>query len=277
MLEERTLAHRQAVEILAGYREQVWAAVQSSLLGPQYPPAFAVPATYEREHALHWSMVSEYPTRQGKYLRPTLLLLACEAMAGDAALARNTAVAMQLSEEWLLIHDDLEDGSFERRGGPTLHRMVGPALANNAGDALHAIMWMALFKNEAILGIEKTQAIFDEFFSMMSRTIEGQSAELQWVASNNSPVSDGDCLFLYDAKTGYYTVAGPMRLGALVAGATPEQLDALAAFGVKLGRCFQLVDDILDVTQDFQGLKKQRGNDIQKLLTKSVNASMLET
>ncbi len=53
-----------------------------------------------------------------------------------------------------------------------------------------------------------------------------------------------------------------MRLGAIIAGASPEQISVIDKFGIKLGRCFQLVDDILDLTSDFGGLKKQKGNDI---------------
>ena len=196
MIEEQTQVRLQATHILAQYREQVWPLVQRSLVRPQHPPAFEVPASYRREQDLHWSMVREYPKRQGKYLRPALLLLKCEAMGGDAVLARNTAAAMQLSEDWILIHDDLEDGSVEQRGKPTLHRMYGSALAINAGDALPAIMWQALFANKAFLDEQKTTAPLKEFFRMMSRTIEGQSAELQWVSAHNTAVTDSDCFFL---------------------------------------------------------------------------------
>ncbi len=125
MIEEQTLARIQAADILAHYRELVWPIVQSYLVGPPYPRAFEGPAAYKREQDLHWGMIREYPKRQGKYLRPAFLLLTCEAMGGDAMLARNTAAAMQLSEEWILIHDDIEDNSLARRGAPTLHRMIG--------------------------------------------------------------------------------------------------------------------------------------------------------
>lgn len=257
MIDQHTLANEQAIDILTRYRDMVWPLVKAYLTSPQYPEAFALPGTYAQEHNLHWHMVVEYPSRQGKYLRPTLLILTCEALGGDTMLARNTAAAMQLAEEWMLIHDDWEDGSVERRGGPTLHRLYGPALANNAGDALHAIMWKVLFENTAILGVQKTSAILEEFYCMMMRTMEGQSTDLYWIATNKTDVSDNDCLFLSDSKTGYYSCSGPMRLGAIIAGAAERQLDALAAFGVILGRCFQLVDDILDVTQDVRRLKKQ--------------------
>lgn len=262
MIEEQTLAGVQADHILAHYRGLVWPTVRAYLVGPQYPQAFAVPTAYSDEQDRHWSMVREYPRRQGKYLRAALLMLTCDAIGGSSDLARNTAAAMQLSEDWILVHDDVEDGSAKRRGKPTLHQMYGPPLAINAGDALHTIMWHALHENRAILGTRKTFAVLEEFFRMISRTIEGQSAELQWLGTDPCSITERDCLLVYDGKTGYYSVSGPMRLGALVAGATESQLDALAAFGVQLGRCFQLVDDLLDVRGDFRGLRQQRGSDI---------------
>jgi geranylgeranyl diphosphate synthase type II len=90
----------------------------------------------------------------------------------------------------------------------------------------------------------------------------GQTAEIIWVEKEKTNLSDKDWFFIGDGKTSYYTIAGPMRLGAIIAGATNTQLNPLAEFGLYLGRCFQLVDDILDLTSDFIGLKKQTGNDI---------------
>lgn len=65
----------------------------------------------------HWEIMREYPERKGKYIRPGILLLMVEALGGDVNKALNTVAAMQISEDWILIHDDWEDGSMERRGG----------------------------------------------------------------------------------------------------------------------------------------------------------------
>lgn len=169
---------------------------------------------------------------------------------------------MQVSEDWLLIHDDFEDGSWERRGLPTLHRMHGSELAVNAGDALQVIMWKILFDNQRVLGAQKSYEIAQEFYTMLTRTTIGQTAEIKWAIENKVDFSDDDWFFIADGKTSYYTISGPMRLGAIMAGVTKKQLDSITNFGLYLGRCFQLVDDILDVTSDFGGLKKQTGNDI---------------
>lgn len=162
---------------------------------------------------------------------------------------------MQLSEEWILAHDDIMDDSLNRRGKPTLHRLYGVGQAVNAGDALQIIMWKILFDYS-------NQRLTDEFYVMLTRTTIGQTIEAKWTRDNKTNFTDNDWFFVADSKTAYYTIAGPMRLGAITAKATPRQLDAIANFGIYLGRCFQLVDDILDLTSDFAGLKKQTGNDI---------------
>ena len=71
-----------------------------------------------------------------------------------------------------------------------------------------------------------------------------------------------DLFLILESKTGYYTIAGPMRLGAILAGATDNQLTSIYKFGLLLGRSFQIIDDLLDLTSDFAGQKKQQGNDI---------------
>ncbi len=251
-----------AVDVLNSYRDLVWPEVNSYLHDPLYPNDFSVDPKYKSLGDFHWKLLREYPERRGKYIRPTLLLLTCEAMGSSGKEALKTAAAMQISEEWLLIHDDLEDGSKERRGKATLHNIYGTELAVNAGDALHVIMWKVLSDNYSILGTDKTNLLMDEFYKILSRTTFGQTAELKWTQENKFDVTDEDWFFVCDGKTSYYTIAGPMRLGAIISGATQKQLDSISEFGIYLGRCFQLVDDILDLTSDFGGLKKQQGNDI---------------
>ena len=210
----------------------------------------------------HWWIMREYPERKGKYVRPGILLLMVEAMGGSVADAINTAAAMQVSEDWILIHDDWEDDSMERRGGKTLHRMYPQTIAVNAGDGLHDMMHRILYENIDILGASRAREVFHEFSKMLSRTIFGQYVELFWTIDNKQNMSDEDVYFTMSGKTVYYTIAGPLRLGAIIAGATKSQLDLLFDFGCSLGICFQIKDDILDLTSDFSGMKKQNLNDI---------------
>jgi geranylgeranyl diphosphate synthase type II len=251
------------LKILDEYKDVVWKEVRDYFEEPEYPDVFKIPDKYKDiVEKAYWQVVKDYPERKGKYLRPTILILTAEAMGIDKRDVIKTAAAMQISEDWLLIHDDFQDKSLERRGKPTLQRIYGDELAVNAGDALHIIMWKAVFDNTDILGAIKTKEVADEFFRFLSRTTQGQAVEIKWVLENKINLSDEDWFFIADGKSAYYSVAGPARLGAIIANADKKQLYLLTKFGVYLGRCFQLVDDILDITSNFSGLKKQTGNDI---------------
>lgn len=253
---------KDAIKILNQYKKEIWKEIQTYLKDPSYPNSFKIPPKYKELKDFHWKTVKEYPRRKGKYLRPTLLMITCETMGGNKQQSIKTAAAMQISEDWLLIHDDIEDNSLMRRGKPTLHKMFDTELAINAGDALHVIMWNVLTQNHKILGYKKTHELTDEFHRILVRTIIGQTTEIYWTKRNKINLTTKDWFFIADGKTSYYTIAGPMRLGAMIANASQKQLDSIAKFGIQLGRCFQLVDDILDITSNFGGLKKQTGNDI---------------
>ncbi|HUV71752.1 MAG TPA: polyprenyl synthetase family protein [Clostridia bacterium] len=264
-------------KVLKEKRELVWQEIQKYLKPPQFPGKIAIPTQYQKEMDFHWQMVCDYPQRQGKYLRPTLVLLTAEAMGVAEKKAIKTAAAMQTSEEWILIHDDWEDDSLQRRGKPALHRLYSKELANNAGDALHVIMWKMLWDNRQVLGERKAAEIAGEFYQMLTRTVFGQTVEIKWTQGNRQDLSDEDIFLILDGKTSYYTIAGPMRLGAIIGGATSPQLEAIWEFGQYLGRCFQIVDDLLDLTSDFQGLKKQTGNDIYEGKRTIMLAHLLRT
>ena len=210
----------------------------------------------------HWDIITDYPSRRGKYLRPTLVMLMAEAMSGSSEKAVYTATAMQMSEDWILIHDDWEDGSLERRGKPALHRIVSSEISVNAGDTLHECMHRVLSENFRLLDVALARRVQHEFFLMLGRTTFGQYAEIKWTQDNKQDMTDEDVLFTVSGKTVYYTVAGPLRLGAILAGATDEQLQRIYAFSYPLGLCFQIRDDVLDLTGDFEGQKKQSLNDI---------------
>jgi len=250
-------------QVLKEKRQLVWPEIKRYLqLTLSFSGQRKISAKYRPLIAFHQNLVSDYPERKGKYVRPTLLILTCEAMGVAAENALKTAAAMQISEDWILNHDDIEDDSLFRRGRQTLHKLYGIPLAINAGDALHTVMWRVLWDNLDILGREKALRIVDEFYRMLQRTVFGQTVEIKWIAENKSDLTNKDCFFIIDGKTVYYTIAGPMRLGAIIAGASPSQLEAIYEFARPLGRCFQVRDDLLDLTSDFAGLKKQMGNDI---------------
>lgn len=224
-------------------KKLVWPEIQKYLKDPVYPTQFRIPNKYKKDVDLYWKINRVYPERKGKYLRPTLALLTAQALGAKKELAVKAAAAMQLSEEWILVHDDIEDNSEERRGKPTLHKIYGRELAINAGDSLHIIMW------KIINDIGSTQ-LSDEFYKILIRTTLGQGVEQIWTNRKAKKISEGEYFFIADSKSAYYSIAGPMRLGSIIARSNNDQIDKITDFGLYLGRCFQLIDDILDVKQD---------------------------
>lgn len=241
---------------LENTRKLVWPVVEKyindSLIFPEY---CCLDSKYQNLIDFQSKLISEYPQRLGKYLRPTLLLTTALSMGVDIQDAILPAAAMQLSEEWILIHDDIEDESEQRRGLSTLSKIYGSALAINAGDTLQVIMWKAV--NDI-----NNQKIFTEFYQLINRTTLGQTIDIKWNQDNKLDLSDEDIFLILESKTCYYTISGPMRLGAILAGAANSDLDTIYLFGRYLGRAFQIIDDVLDLTSDFSGLKKQQYNDI---------------
>lgn len=229
-------------ETLERTKKLVFPEIEKYLKDPTYPSQFGLPDDFKKEVDLYWKINKTYPERKGKYLRPTLTLLTAEALGVETKDIVKTAAAMQLSEEWILIHDDIEDSSNERRNAPTLHKMYGTELAINAGDSLHIIMWKMV--NDV-----GSKGIGEEFFKMLMRTALGQGVEQIWT-NEKKKMTDKEYFFVADSKSAYYSIAGPMRLGAILAGANADEIDKITEFGLHLGRCFQLVDDLIDADQD---------------------------
>ena len=215
----------------------------------------------------HQALCFDYPNRGGKYIRSIFCMLSAEAMGVDRVQTITTATALEICQNWLLIHDDIEDDSAERRGQPTLHRKYNTPLAINAGDTLHLLMWKILRDNETLIGSQKTFRIMDEFHQMLWHTSLGQTTELEYIRQAKFDISVEDYFYLVDHKTSYYTIAGPLRLAGILALPDDTRLHEeifpqMNVLGRYLGRMFQLIDDILDLTSDFDGLKNQQGNDI---------------
>lgn len=237
--------------------KRVKSEVDRLILGELLPKSSAV-----SEVDLLYSMMRDYPSRPAKGLRPFLCVTTCRAAGGKEEDSLLTAACIELFQHWILIHDDIEDGSDLRRGQPTLHRKHSEALALNAGDALHAKMWGALLGNEPRLGARKTLDILAEFSRMVEATTEGQHMELGWVQRRRWDIGESDYYDMCTRKTSWYTVASPCRLGAIVADSKPDVLDELKDFGMKLGVAFQIQDDVLNLVGDQQRYGKAKSDDI---------------
>jgi geranylgeranyl diphosphate synthase type II len=130
--------------------------------------------------------------------------------------ALGPAVAIELAHNAFLVHDGIEDGSRQRRGLPTLHRLHGTPLAVNAGDAL-AVLALEPLRDGMPLSGRVSRRVSDEFLEMLARTIEGQATELGWRADNVVDLEPTDYLELIFRKACWYTTVWPLRVGALVA------------------------------------------------------------
>jgi geranylgeranyl diphosphate synthase type II len=208
-----------------------------------------------------YEMMRDYPSRGGKGIRGTLCLLWCELFSGAREKALITAAALELFQNWILIHDDIEDQSDLRRGLPSLHKKYGIELSINAGDALHGKMWELLLSNLGVVGAETTLTVLSEFTRMLNETTEGQQMELSWTSGNKWNISEDDYFLMVAKKSAWYTCISPTRLGVMLSTAgkmhensapkkMSELLDKLIRLGISFGIAFQIIDDVLNLTAD---------------------------
>jgi len=191
-----------------------------------------------------YGLLRDYPQRAGKGLRGLFVLGSCAAHGGEVQAALVPAAALELFQNWVLVHDDIEDDSEERRGRPALHRLVGVPIALNVGDAMHVYMWQALLALVQRPDFH-ADAIRQEFLRVIHRTAEGQHLDLTWVAEGRFAIEEPDYLQMVTLKTSWYTVIGPLNLGAYAAGQVPD--GAFERYGAKLGAAFQIRDDVLNL------------------------------
>lgn len=199
----------------------------------------------------------------GKRIRPLFTLLFCEACGGKKETAENAAIAIEYIHSYSLIHDDLpcmDDDDF-RRGKPSCHKQFGEDIALLAGDALLTLAFEKIA--DGVKTCEYTADTAIEMISILSSfsgykgMIGGQALDL---LSEGKKI-DFDTLKKMDLlKTGKL-IKSACIMGCLAAGANKEQIEAAAVFAENVGLAFQITDDILDVTGDFNKLGKLTGSD----------------
>jgi farnesyl diphosphate synthase len=196
----------------------------------------------------------------GKRLRPLLVLAACEAVGGERAAALRAAVAVELIHAYSLVHDDMPcmDNDVLRRGKPTVHVRYGEAQAMLAGDAMQALAFEVLTPQE-----EVAPALQARLVSLLARAAGhagmagGQAIDL---ASIGQPLDEAALRDMHRRKTGALLQASVM-MGAACGQASAGATQALADYGAAIGLAFQVVDDILDLTQSAATLGKTAGKD----------------
>lgn len=219
-----------------------------------------VPSARTKPSTLHESM--RYSLfAGGKRIRPAVAIASSLACGGTREAALPMACAVECIHTYSLIHDDLpcmDDDDF-RRGKPTNHKVYGEGVAVLAGDALLTIAFEMLLHAEPVSRYSHKEFLKDLTEASGSRQlIAGQVADLEGEGRTDRKVAD--LKFIHERKTSALLQCSA-RLGGMAANATPEQLQALTDFGYKVGLAFQVIDDILDVTQTSEKLGKTAGKD----------------
>jgi geranylgeranyl diphosphate synthase type II len=194
-----------------------------------------------------YDLMLDYPMRDAKGLRPALCVAACRALGGPLEGALPSAAVLELYHNAFLIHDDVEDRSEKRRDALTLQRLHGVPIAVNVGDAMLALALQPLLDNMHRLDMGRALRILETVAVMARESAEGQAVELDWVRRARWDLADDDYLAMVDQKTGWYSFVAPVRIGAIIAGASAEVIAALEAFAGALGAAFQIQDDVLNL------------------------------
>jgi geranylgeranyl diphosphate synthase type II len=197
-----------------------------------------------------YDLISDYPQRNGKMMRSSLCVATARAFGARIEDAICSAAAIELLHNALLVHDDIEDGSEERRGKPTLHELHGVPLALNAGDTLCLLSMRPLIDNIRLVGPGLAMDILRETERMAWESAEGQAMELGWRRDNASGLSDEDYLTMVLKKTCWLAIIHPSRVGALIGTRGRAGLEPFVRFGFFLGAAFQIQDDLLNLVED---------------------------
>jgi geranylgeranyl diphosphate synthase type II len=223
-------------------------------LGRFLPKESAKPTTIHK--AMRYSMFAG-----GKRLRPILCLAAAEACGGKTADALPLACAVECIHTYSLVHDDLPsmDNDDFRRGRPTSHKVFGEGIAVLTGDALLTAAFEIATHAEPTRRHSLRDMLRDLGVAAGSRKlIAGQVADLE---AEGKRVTREGLRYIHENKTAAM-LAVSVRLGAMSANASGRQLAAITDFGQTLGLAFQVIDDILDVTQTSEKLGKSAGKDV---------------
>ncbi len=250
---------QRATAAVAKRRERVNEAIREEI------PIGEPPRLYEAARHL--------PDGGGKRLRPTILMLVAESLAGvdpDAVdyrsfptLADDTvdlmapAVSVETVQSFTLIHDDIMDDDDMRRGVEAVHRHYDLSTAILAGDTLYSKAFSILLGTEA--PPERTVRAIETLAATCTEICEGQALDVEF--ENRDDVILEEYLQMVKQKTATLYAASA-SLPAIVLGADDETIDALYQYGLDAGRAFQIRDDVLDLTVPSEKLGKQRGSDL---------------
>lgn len=218
------------------------------------PPERQKPSTIHK--AMRYSLFAG-----GKRMRPAVCIAAAEACGGTPETALPMACAVECIHTYSLIHDDLPamDNDDFRRGKPTNHKVFGDGIAVLAGDALLTQAFEIVAQSQGWPRYpHKTLVLELARASGSLQLIAGQVADLE---GEGRSLSVRELRYIHERKTSALLCCS-VRLGGMSANCTPKQLEALTSFGYHVGLAFQVIDDILDITQTSEQLGKTAGKDV---------------
>jgi geranylgeranyl pyrophosphate synthase len=207
--------------------------------------------------AIRWSLFAG-----GKRIRPGLVFASGETFGADSNSLSRTAAAIEMIHTFSLIHDDLPamDDDDLRRGRATCHIKYGEATAILAGDALQTLAFKVIAEDEALTPEIRVRLIVD--IASASGTPNGMVAGQQLdLDAEGHTVAISEIEDIHSRKTGAL-IAVSAKAGALIGGATDDEITAIENYASRIGLLFQITDDLLDVTQATEALGKTAGKDV---------------
>jgi geranylgeranyl pyrophosphate synthase len=182
----------------------------------------------------------------GKRIRPLLAIMTCEALGGNTKQILPFAAACEILHNWLLVHDDIEDGDKVRRNQPSLWAKYGLAHGVNVGDYMTQKVYELILKSKKYgVDNETIFKLIDVMLTASIRTAEGQTMDIN-LRNNNNP-TEKEYMNMVIGKTAYYLTV-PMIGGAIIA-KREDLLGKIIEFGRCAGPAFQIRDDVLDLTE----------------------------
>ena len=191
----------------------------------------------------------------GKRIRPTLLMLVCDAFGGELQEALPAAAAVEMFHNFTLLHDDIMDNAEVRRGKPSVYASWGDNVAILSGDA----MMIYSYKILSEVPSDKLPRIMNIFTTMALQVCEGQQYDMDF--ESRSKVSVVEYMHMIELKTSVL-LAGAAKIGAVIGNASKEDCRRIYRFALELGLAFQLQDDLLDSYGTQEELGKRIGGDI---------------
>ena len=197
----------------------------------------------------------------GKRIRPILAIAAAHAVNDSPAGIEDAACTLELVHTYSLVHDDLPalDNDDLRRGRPTCHKVFGDAMAILAGDALLTLSFEVLSRLPRIPAERKIRLV--EELARAAGTAGGMiGGQVNDIEGERKKPTAALLETIHRAKTGALLRAS-VRMGAIYAGATEDELAALSCYGEHIGLAFQIIDDVLDIEESSEALGKTAGKD----------------